>query len=142
MFSYNKSFNIELVFKNDYLNIRYCKEPSFLISEWSGVLDAARAKEGCMLVLEHVKKHPTARLLNNNQQVTGHYPGAIDWAGKIWISSLYDAGLRYFAWVYSPEFYTQVGTDEIISMSSKVTINTFFDIVTAMDWLLSQPDKS
>ncbi|WP_242928148.1 hypothetical protein [Pontibacter vulgaris] len=92
-----------------------------------------------MQILEHVKKYPVTKILNNNQHVTGHYPGAIDWVGKIWFPSLFDEGVLYFAWVYSPEFYTQVGTDSIIELSSKVTIKTFFDLVTAMDWLLMQP---
>ncbi|WP_354353863.1 hypothetical protein [Pontibacter aydingkolensis] len=109
----------------------------YLLADWSGVLDATSARTGCTAVLDSLKKYPNSKVLNNNSKVTGHYPGAIDWVGNVWFPSMYTLGVRWFAWVYSPEFYTQLGTDQIIRLSSKVTIETFYDMASAQQWLSS-----
>ncbi|MDX5420700.1 MAG: hypothetical protein LPK07_09955 [Hymenobacteraceae bacterium] len=111
-------------------------QDKYLFNEWSGVLDAKRARQGCLAVLDQLQEHPHAKVLNNNIKVTGHYPGAIDWVGTVWFPTMYALGVQWFAWVYSPAFYTQISTDEIIGLSSKVTIQTFYEVQAAHDWLV------
>jgi len=109
-----------------------------MIAEWSGFLSAAVAKIECIRMLECLQEHPVTKVLNCNKKVTGHYAGAIDWVGKVWFSELQKAGLKYFAWVYSPEFYTQVGTDEVISFNDSVSVETFYSFENAYQWLLTK----
>ncbi|MBC5773379.1 hypothetical protein H8S95_04820 [Pontibacter sp. KCTC 32443] len=122
----------------DFLKLYECDGNEILLADWSGVLDAGRARLGCTAILNALSQQPFPKILNNNSKVTGHYPGAIDWVGKVWFPEMYKLGVRYFAWVYSPAFYTQIGTDEIIKLSSKVEIQTFYEINQAYDWLLEK----
>lgn len=126
----------------DFLKLYSCKENEVLLADWSGILYADRARLGCTTILEMLKEQSFPKILNNNINVTGHYPGAIDWVGKVWFPSMYEFGVRYFAWVYSPAFYTQISTDEIVKLSSKVEIQTFYDIDDACQWLLTKPATS
>ena len=124
---------------SDFLELYLCEGKTILYADWSGVLDARRARLGCTTILEALHGNPISKILNNNSKVTGHYPGAIDWVGKVWFPEMHALGVRYFAWVYSPAFYTQIGTDEIVRLSSKVEIETFYELGHACQWLLSKP---
>ena len=123
---------------SDFLKLYSCDNNNILFSDWSGVLDAARARLGCTTILDTLKGQSFSKILNNNIKVTGHYPGAIEWVGKVWFPEMHALGIRYFAWVYSPAFYTQIGTDEVIKLSSKVEIETFYELGQASQWLLSR----
>ena len=122
----------------DFLKLYRCEEDNVLLADWSGVLDAGRARLGCTTILDTLGEHPFPKILNNNTKVTGHYPGAIEWVGKVWFPEMHALGVRYFAWVYSRDFYTQIGTDEIVRFSSEVEIQTFYDIAQAWVWLQSK----
>ncbi|WP_439882962.1 hypothetical protein ACSX1A_07290 [Pontibacter sp. MBLB2868] len=139
MIGLEKDAAYEKVFVSDYLTTYAHSKDRYLLADWKGVLDATTAKNGCLAVLDSLKKYPFEKVLNNNTNVTGHYPGAIDWVGKVWFPSMHDLGVRWFAWVYSPDFYTQIGTDVIINLSSRVTIETFYSILDAYIWLNQKP---
>ena len=123
----------------DFLKLYSCEDDTILLTDWSGVLDADRARKGCTAILDTLRSNPHTKVLNNNSTVTGHYPGAVEWVGKVWFPGMFELGIRYFAWVYSPAFYTQISTDEIIKLSSKVEIQTFYQVSDAHDWLISLP---
>lgn len=133
------SYSGEVLYTNEFLKVSVGEDNAYLFADWSGILDATKARTGCLAVLNCLKVHPTTKILNNNSKVTGHYPGAIEWVGSVWFPSMYKLGVRWFAWVYSPEFYTQLGTDQIISLSSLVTIETFYDLDSARHWLSGFP---
>ncbi|MBC5991678.1 hypothetical protein [Pontibacter cellulosilyticus] len=132
------NFKGRVLYTTDFLTVSLEIDEEYLYADWSGVIDAARAKAGCNAILDCLRNHSNAKILNNNSKVTGHYPGAIDWVGNVWFPEMYKLGVRWFAWVYSPEFYTQLGTDQIISLSSQVTIETFYDIDSALQWLVNK----
>ena len=128
----------KIVFESDFLVTYANIADNYLLADWSGVLNASLARKGCLAVLDSLEKYPFSKVLNNNSKVTGHYPGAIDWVGKVWFPSMHDLGVKWFAWIYSPEFYTQVSTDVIINLSSRVTIQTFYHMTDALIWLNNQ----
>lgn len=138
MIGSEKDTAYEIVYESSYLTTYANSHDNYLLADWSGVLDASIARKGCLAVLESLKKHPLPKVLNNNSKVTGHYPGAIDWVGKVWFPSMHELGVKWFAWIYSPEFYTQVSTDVIVNLSSRVNIQTFYHITDAQIWLNSQ----
>ncbi|MFD2244855.1 hypothetical protein [Pontibacter ruber] len=126
----------DTLYTSEYLTIKWHEEKGYLLADWSGILDANRARAGCTQVLQCLNQQPASKILNNNTKVTGHYPGAIDWVGRVWFPSMHSLGVKYFAWVYSPDFYTQLNIDEIVRLSSKVKIQTFYDLESAELWLL------
>lgn len=130
---------------DDFLKLYPCEGGKILVADWSGILYADIARKGCTAILDVLEETPFKKILNNNTKVTGHYPGAIEWVGKVWFPSMYDLGVRYFAWVYSRSFYTEISTDEVIRLSSKVEIQTFYEVGQAWQWLNSipaDPDKN
>ncbi|MEJ8802298.1 hypothetical protein [Pontibacter sp. H249] len=142
MFRMDDKSSAKELFRSDFLTITAQPDGDYLLADWSGVLDATKARMGCTTVLEILKTNPHSKILNNNTRVTGHYPGAIDWVGTVWFPMMSSLGVKWFAWVYSPEFYTQLGTDEVIRLSSQVKICTFYDIEDAKQWLATYSVKN
>jgi hypothetical protein len=99
-----------------------------------GALDSSKGHAGCQQVLSCVRANPVRKILNNNSKVPGH-SGASDWLGRVWLPALSEAGVEYFAWVYSPDFFTQLGIDNAIALSKEMEIKTFFSVQEALDWL-------
>ena len=123
----------------DFLKLYHCENNTILVADWAGLLTADKARSGCTTILDVLRQEPYTKILNNNTKVTGHYPGAVNWVGSVWFPTMYELGVRYFAWVYSPAIYTQISTDEIIKLSSKVEIQTFYETGLALQWLVSNP---
>lgn len=126
---------LKAVYKNDNLVIYEPDQNGIMLSQWSGFLTASIARTGCLALLDALDLHPCTKVLNCNQKVTGHHAGAIEWVGKVWFPGMYSRGVRYFAWVYSPEFYAQIGTDEVISFNTDVIVDTFYSMDSAYQWL-------
>ncbi|WP_299821962.1 hypothetical protein [uncultured Pontibacter sp.] len=127
--------SVKAVFTSEYLSVYVIPEEKQLYADWSGVLDAAKARAGCTAVLKCLQEYPCSKVLNNNSKVTGHYPGALDWVGTVWFPSMFALGVKWFAWVYSSDFYTQINTDHVIRLSSQVQIETFYDLDAAQQWI-------
>ncbi|WP_461489661.1 hypothetical protein [Pontibacter sp. HJ8] len=124
----------KILFKNDFLEVKLVADNQLLTAEWTGVLDSNRGHKGCEQMLKCVKENPVRKILNNNSKVPGH-SGASEWLGRVWLPALSEAGVEYFAWVYSPDFFTQLGIDNAIALYKEMEIKTFFSVQEALDWL-------
>lgn len=122
----------------DFLEVFYSYRHQWLETHWHGILDAGKARTGCLTILECLAQQPASKILNYNNMVTGHYPGAIEWVADVWFPRLYEEGVRRFAWIYSSEFYTQVGTDGIIGLQKEIEVEAFYDALEAQEWLLAK----
>lgn len=133
MFSQSKDKE-KLLFKNAFLTLAYDESEGILMSDWSGWLDTKKGKSGCLEILSYVNQHGVTKILNDNSSVTGT-SGETDWMTRVWIPSLRDAGLLYFAWVYSREFFTQLQIDNTVDKSTGIAMRTFFSTGEALQWL-------
>ena len=126
---------LQPIFTSSNLVIYKPDENGIMLADWSGFLKAARIKEDCLAILDSLEHYPSVKILNSNQKVPGHYAGAVDWLGKVWFPQIYERGTRFFAWVYSSEFYSQMATDQVINDISDVKVRTFYRLDDAYLWL-------
>ncbi|MDO6391481.1 hypothetical protein Q4E40_15185 [Pontibacter sp. BT731] len=87
-----------------------------------------------MKILDYVNEYKITKILNDNSKVTGH-SGDTKWMNKVWIPGLREAGVQYFAWVYSYEFFTQMEIDKTVDNSTGIAMRTFFLPEDARQWL-------
>jgi hypothetical protein len=123
-----------IILQTDYLQMAFDSENQMLLTEWSGWLNSEKGKSGCAHILDKVKELRVIKILNDNSKVTGS-SGDTEWLGRVWLPSLKAAGLQYFAWVYSPEFFTQLQIDSAVDRSSGLAVKTFFSRDEARQWL-------
>ncbi|RNI29241.1 hypothetical protein [Rufibacter latericius] len=119
-----------------HLNIRLDLLTDILRVEWTGPQTEETVKDGCEKILKHVASTRTSKVLNNNSPATGNWSGAADWAAKIWFPALHKAGVKFFAWVLSPELYSQLSTKETLKNNIKgILVLSFEERDPAENWL-------
>ncbi|WP_181306848.1 hypothetical protein [Rufibacter sp. XAAS-G3-1] len=107
-----------------------------LYVEWAGPQTEETAKDGCGKLLKHVVSTRAAKVFNDNTLATGIWSGAAEWEAKVWFPALYKAGVKYFAWVLSPELYSQLSTKETLKHTiNDIIVLSFEEKVSAENWL-------
>jgi hypothetical protein len=123
-------------YNEDFLVIEYDVNYDFICANWKGYQSEKGIMEGCEKILEAVSLFKCNKVLNDNSNVVGIWTPAAAWVAHNWFPRLLGAGVRKFAWVYSPSVLSQVSTDETLSRTEVTqAIKTFKNVPMAMRWL-------
>jgi hypothetical protein len=125
------------LFQESYLRIRHDTDEGWLYADWTGYQTVDSVKQGCEEILRLMVEHAAFLVLNDNTHVLGIWSGASEWVAVDWFPRMSAAGLRCFAWVYSPSRFSQVSTDETLSVMDPeaARVAVFHDIGEARAWL-------
>ncbi|OON67727.1 hypothetical protein [Hymenobacter sp. CRA2] len=126
---------LNTLFENQYLTIAYDYANEWLYADWNGEQNFDSVHDGCLQMLEILKQERCHKVLNDNRRVTSMWSDASEWGGKVWFPLMAEAGLEYFAWVYSPNIYSRLSTDLMMSHTIRPLVLAFDDINTASAWL-------
>jgi hypothetical protein len=61
--------------------------------------------------------------------------GAAEWGSTNWFPRVYAAGVEKFAWIVSPNIFSQMSTEATQVKNKNDKTRTFDDIVEATNWL-------
>ena len=123
-------------YTEDFITIDYDQQQHWLYADWIGYQTEGSVMAGCEKMLEALVQFKVTRILNDNTRVLGIWTPAAVWVGADWFPRMKAAGLKHFAWVYSPSILSQVSTNESIkSTPLPDIINTFYNIEEAREWL-------
>ena len=79
-----------------------------------------------MIILELLKKNNCSKVLNDNRHVKGTWSEASEWVSDEWFPQIEEAGLKYFAWIYSPSTFSRMATNKTMaSVNSNVNTKAF-----------------
>jgi hypothetical protein len=70
--------------------------------------DYNTVRNGGVKVLELLSINNVYKVLNDNSKVVGNRSDASDEGRTIWFPAMSQAGLRYFAWIQSPQLFSQL----------------------------------
>ena len=125
-------------YKGNFIEMRYVPEMQWMDVNWIGYQNIDSVKKGCLIMLDLLKKNQCTKVLNDNTHVMGNWSEAADWGGQFWFPAMQDAGLRHFAWIYSPSTFSRMSAHKSIDITmGKVTAQFFNDIDEARHWLSS-----
>lgn len=134
-----KQDNGKYLFYEDYISIEYNDQYDWIYSDWKGYQTENSIMAGCEKLLEACQTFNCSKLLNDNTNVVGIWTPASAWVGNNWIPRVMNAGVKYFAWVYSSSAMSRVSTDESIKNASEPQfIHVFEDIEAAKKWLTNK----
>lgn len=117
------------------ISISYDYTNSWLYANWKGDQTLESVQWGALEMLRLLRDQRNHKVLNDNRLVTSIWSDASEWGGKIWFPMMADAGLQYFAWVYSPHLYSRLSTDLTLRYTTSPIVATFDSIETAANWL-------
>lgn len=126
-----------LIFEESFIQISYDAEEPWLYANWTGFQTVKSVKEGCEKMLQIMVEESCFKVLNDNTLVEGIWSGAAVWVGSEWFPRMSDAGLKCFAWVYSPSVFSQLSTDKALNHTKESFVRTFYSVEEAKTWLRS-----
>lgn len=127
---------LQTLLDEPHITIAYDHLNEWLLADWHGDQDLASVRHGGCEMLRLLRLQRCHKALNDNTLVTSMWSDAAQWAGKEWFPAITDAGLQYFAWVYSPNLYSRLSTDLTLQFTvGNPIVSTFDDIETAKSWL-------
>jgi hypothetical protein len=128
--------SLQTLLEEPHITIAYDHLNEWLYADWLGDQDLTSVQHGALELLRLMQVQRCHKVLNNNTQVTSMWSEAAEWGGKEWFPAMAAAGLRYFAWVYSPNVYSRLSTDLTLQFTgTSPVVATFDDIETAKSWL-------
>lgn len=126
-------------YKDGAVTILYNKEKKRLEADWTGFQDIESVQRGCLVMLNMLKINNCVKVLNDNSHVMGTWSEASEWAGKIWMPMMKEAGLKYFAWIVSNSAFSQLSAKKSVDvMETEVTAEFFKDTKQAEQWIDSK----
>jgi PAS domain S-box-containing protein len=141
----NTDKNLQSVQKSDnfyadrHITIRFDGDHRLLDVDWTGFQDLASVQSGCAVILDYLKRHQVDRIVNNNSNVRGNWADAVEWVGSVWFPTMEQAGLKYFAHIFSPSTFSQLAAKKSIDiMAGIITTQYFTDIAQAREWIISR----
>ena len=131
-----------LLYQQPNLEIQWDEKFQWLYTDWIGYQTVPDIERGCEQILRLIAAKSCDSILNDNRRVEGIWTAAAEWVGKVWFADLRRAGLKNFAWIYSPARFSQLSTDEALRHVPPGVVKTFDDYETAVTWLWKQRQLS
>ena len=127
-------------YRDEYVDIRYQTDRCQILVSWTGYQNHHSIKRGFTLMLDFLQHHKCQKVINDNSGLAGNWYESAEWASRDWLPSAIEAGLRYFAWVYSPGMSGHLPPDiDIEEMSREIVARLFSNIREAQEWLDRMP---
>jgi len=126
-------------FQNEHITIYQDKKSEWLEVDWIGFQTVEQIKSGGAKMIEMLQASGFDRVMNDNTNVMGTWSEAADWAGHEWFPMMEKAGLKYFAWVYSPSAFSRLSAEKTVDVKIGNSVVQFFtDSNSAREWLRSR----
>jgi PAS domain S-box-containing protein len=127
-------------YRDEHITIMFNQDHHRLEVDWTGFQNLQSVQQGCLLMLEYLKAHNVDRIVNDNTHVQGNWSDAVDWVGNVWFPMMEQAGLKYFAHIFSPSTFSQLAAQKSIDiMAGIITTQYFTDVALATEWIDSRP---
>lgn len=119
-----------------HITISYNLLDDVLYADWTGNQTKESIIDGCENILHYLQRYRCSKVLNDNTHVTSIWVDASEWVAVDWFPRMHEAGCRLFAWVYSPNVYSQLSADKTLQYGIKgVIATTFQSRENAAAWL-------
>ena len=126
----------ETLFTSKNIDIFFDKTDNFIYVDWKGFQTVDNVKTGCEQMLVELKKKSVTKIFNDNSKVTGPFQGATEWLVNDWFPRMFTAGLKYFAWVVSPNVFSQLSAESTVNkLATGEIIQTFDSYNQADKWI-------
>ncbi|MDJ1472284.1 hypothetical protein QNI19_05085 [Cytophagaceae bacterium DM2B3-1] len=88
------------------------------------------------LILDLTKEYKISKILNDNTEVKGPWNESAEWTATVWFPAMISAGLKHFAWIFSPNIFAELSAKKAIPSSD--IIRSFGAYEDAKIWLQNQ----
>ncbi|UOQ78700.1 hypothetical protein MUN84_09280 [Hymenobacter sp. 5516J-16] len=126
---------LRLLHQDEHISIYFDYSNDWLYADWTGDQSGESVKAGALRMLDLLRQEQCHKVLNDNRRVTSMWLDASEWGGTEWFPAMAEAGLEYFAWIYSPNVYSRLSTDLTLQHTTRPVVLPFDNPETAESWL-------
>lgn len=137
-----------IVFDSPYLTISHQTDQSYFYALWKGELTEEQVHSGCIEITRCIAHSGIHSVFNDSTHVQGSWLHSVQWVVDVWFPEARQAGLDYFAWVYSKDLIAQIPMDTAMIFgtmkygpSDLNGVKTFYEKDKAAAWLAAMADK-
>jgi hypothetical protein len=124
-------------YQGSFINIRYQPDGRYMDVDWLGYQNYESVVKGCEIMLDLMARNNCNWVLNDNTHVKGNWSEAADWGAEVWFPAMAEAGLKKFAWIYSPSTFSRIAANKSLPSEYDAVQVAFFDSkATALQWLI------
>ncbi|TSD67079.1 PAS domain S-box protein [Inquilinus sp. KBS0705] len=128
--------DLNTYYEGSYIKMNYVPEGHYMDVDWLGYQNYDSVVKGCEIMLDLMKKNNCHWVLNDNTHVKGNWSEASDWGADVWFPAMAEAGLKKFAWIYSPSTFSRIAANKSLpSEYDAVQVAFFDDKALALAWL-------
>jgi len=132
----DKATDHQTYYEGSFISIHYQKEKHYLDVEWIGYQNYDSVVKGCGIMMDLMQKNNCHHVLNDNTLVKGNWSEAADWGSSVWFPAMAEAGLKRFAWIYSPSTFSRIAANKSLPSDYEAVQVAFFDNKeAALGWL-------
>jgi hypothetical protein len=117
------------------LTIYYDLRNDWLYLDWQGHVTLPLLQEACLQLAQCFQRRPYARVLNNNEQVTGFNWSIGPWLVTNFLPHMPLAGIKQVAWVPSATLQGKSMMQLILNLVVGSLITCFTDLPSAVVWM-------
>lgn len=135
-----------LPYRSPNLELDYDAASAWIYARWKGTQSERDIRGGGRAMLLAMRlaatRHGCCLVLNDNRDVVGSWSHSLEWAAGEWLPQMFEAGLRRFAWVLSPDGFAALSSLRMTSAAGSTAndaIHTFSDFEDAQKWLRRKP---
>ena len=126
-------------FEDPTIKIALSTDQECLNVDWIGFQSLETVKRGCLKILSLLEINSVNKVVNDNSHVLGTWSEAAEWVGMDWFPMMEKAGLKYFAWVYSPSAFSLLSAQKSIDVAvGGITTQFFTDTTSAEAWIVNK----
>lgn len=118
-----------------YFSSTYAEDNGWIYNEWKGDVTVDEVIEACKVSLDYLEKQPSAKILNDNSQLTGSWDEANEWIAQNWMPRALASGLKKFAHIISPDVFGALSAEEMVTKVSDFEMRIFNNRAEAEAWL-------
>jgi anti-sigma regulatory factor (Ser/Thr protein kinase) len=127
----------QIFYEGSFIKITYRPEGRYMDVDWLGYQNYESVVKGCEIMLDLMRKNNCSLVLNDNTHVKGNWSEASDWGAEVWFPAMAEAGLKKFAWIYSPSTFSRIAANKSLPSEYDVVQLAFFDDKeVAFEWLM------
>jgi hypothetical protein len=126
---------MEKLFGNKFIEIWYDQENHWIYSKWQDYQTMESIQSGGAALVQHLKGKACSKILNDNILVKGTWTFAADWTTNVWFPQIVQAGLKQFAWVYSPDIFSRFSSEKAIKNNPGQIVRYFHSLEDGKEWL-------
>jgi hypothetical protein len=127
---------MELLYEAKNLEISYDPVHRFIYCNWIGFQSKEMITRSGAIILDLFREKGCSKLLNDNTEVTGPWQEAAEWTSNVWFPAMISAGLKHFAWIFSPNLFAELSAKKAMPVFD--VVKSFDSYYEARGWLIRQ----